>query len=377
MARGPRGFAVWVLLLAVLVLGLAGVAAWWLFYRLPELAVTAPQPVLPDALMQAPAVLQNEIAALKQSNDRLAAGITQAEALLKLDVCDPKRQAELETLLQKIEFGAHLETPPAKIDNAAIDNAAIDNAAQVSPAGAAAGAAAALGNEALVKQLKAQTVFILAPLGGDDVMLGSGMVIGPGLVLTNRHVVAGSVGRDLVVMAATEAHPLIGRVQALSAEPMGNAGDYYSDDFALVSVNGPLTAPPLSMARAVQPLDPVIAAGFPTNVITADKQFQDLQAGRAVGMPGVVLSRGDVRAVENQGSRTPVLAHTAEISEGNSGGPLVNACGQLVGINTFGVQIPGQSRSSNFAIGNGAIDRFLKSQNVALPVGATCSSDRL
>jgi S1-C subfamily serine protease len=367
MARGPRGFAVWVLLLAGIVLGLAGVAAWWLFYRLPELTVATPQPVLPDALMQAPAVLQNEIAALKQSNDRLAAGITQAEALLKLDVCDPKRQAELETLLQKIEFGAHLETPPAKIDNAA----------QVSPAGAAAGGAAALGNEALVQQLKAQTVFILAPLGGGDVMLGSGMVIGPGLVLTNRHVVAGSVDRDLVVMASTQAHPLIGRVKALSAEPIGNAGDYYSDDFALVAVNGPLAAPPLSMARAVQPLDPVIAAGFPTNVITADKQFQDLRAGRAVGMPGVVLSRGDVRAVENQGSQTPVLAHTAEIAEGNSGGPLVNACGQLVGINTFGIQIPGQSRSSNFAIGNGAIDRFLKSQNVALPVGPSCSSDRL
>ncbi len=362
MARGRRGFGVWVLLLAVLVLGLAGVAAWWLFYRLPELTVAAPQPVLPDALMQAPAVLQNEIAALKESNDRLAAGITQAEALLKLDVCDPKRQAELETLLQKIEFGAHLETPPAKIDNAA----------KSTPGDGAS----ALRNEALVQQLKAQTVFILAPTGGDDVMLGSGMVIGPGLVLTNRHVVASSVGRDLVVMAATQAHPLLGRVKALSAEPIGNAGDYYSDDFALVAVNGPLSAPPLSMASAVQPLDPVIAAGFPTNVITADKQFQDLQAGRAVGMPGVVLSRGDVRAVENQGSQTPVLAHTAEISEGNSGGPLVNACGQLVGINTFGIQIPGQSRTSNFAIGNGAIDRFLKTQNVALPVGGSCSSDR-
>jgi S1-C subfamily serine protease len=361
MARGQRGFGVWVLLLAVLVLGLAGVAAWWLFYRLPELTAQAPQPVIPEALMQAPAVLQNEIAALKESNARLAAGITQAQALLKLDVCDPKRQAELETLLQKIEFGAHLETPPAKIQNASV---------------APNDGAAALRNDALVKQLKEQTVFILAPTGGDDVMLGSGMVIGPGLVLTNRHVVAGSVGRDLVVMASTQARPLLGRVKVLSAEPTGNAGDYYSDDFALVAVNGPLAAPPLSMAGAVQPLDPVIAAGFPTNVISADKQFQDLQAGRAVGMPGVVLSRGDIRAVENQGSQTPVLAHTAEISEGNSGGPLVNACGQLVGINTFGIQIPGQSRTSNFAIGNGAIDRFLKSQNVALPTGGSCSADR-
>jgi S1-C subfamily serine protease len=352
----------------LVILGLAGLAAWWLLYRLPEVTAAAPKPVLPPELMQAPAVLQNEIAALKESNDRLAAGIAQAQTLLRGDVCDPKTQAALDELLRTMEFAAKLETPPARVNEAA----AISPASIAAPDGASA-----LSNDALVKQLKAQTVFILAPTGGDDVMLGSGMVVGPGLVLTNRHVVASSVGRDLVVMASTQPHPLLGRVKVLSPEPMGNAGDYYSDDFALVAVSGPLAAPPLAIASAVQPLDPVIAAGFPTNVISADKQFQDLQAGRAIGMPGVVLSRGDIRAVENQGSPTPVVAHTAEISEGNSGGPLVNACGQLVGINTFGIQMPGATRTSNFAIGNGAIDRFLKSQNVALPTGGACAADRM
>jgi S1-C subfamily serine protease len=354
--------------LALIVLVLAGAAAWWMFYRLPSATVTAPQPAIPDAVLKIPGILQNEVAALKGTNDRLADGIAQAEALLEGDVCDPKRQAELETLLQKVEFAAQLETPPVKIEQAA-------RASQASAA--AIDGAHALPNDALVKQLRAQTVFILAPLGGRDVMLGSGMVIAPGLVLTNRHVVAGSIGRDLVVMASSLPDPLIGRVKALSAEPRGNAGDDYSDDFALVTVDGPLSAPPLRMAGAVQPLDRVIAAGFPTNVITADKQFQDLQAGRAVGMPQVVLSRGDIRVVENQGGSTPVVAHTAEISEGNSGGPLVNACGQLVGINTFGITIPGQIRSSSFAIGDAAIDRFLKSQNVALGTGDGCAADRM
>jgi S1-C subfamily serine protease len=326
------------------------------------------KPLIPDAVLKIPGVLQNEVAALKETNDRLAAGIAEAEALLKGDVCDPKRQAELETLLQKIEFAAQLEAPPAKINDAA----------HASPASVTAtNGAAALRNDALVKQLRAQTVFILAPTGGDDVMLGSGMVIAPGLVLTNRHVVAGSVGRDLVVMASSLSNPLLGRVKVLSAEPMGNAGDNYSDDFALITVSGPLSAPPLNLAGAVQPLDPVIAAGFPTNVIQADKQFQDLQAGRAVGMPEVVLSRGDIRVVENQDGPTPVVAHTAEISKGNSGGPLVNACGQLVGINTFGIGIPGENRSSSFAIGNAAINRFLKSQNVALETGDSCAADRM
>jgi S1-C subfamily serine protease len=363
MARGRKGFGLAALLLAVIILGLGGLAAWWLLYRIP--AVESPQPVIPDALMQAPGVLQNEITALKASNDRLASGITDAQALLKGDVCDPKTQAALETLLQKIEFGAQLETPPAKIENAAL-------ALPASMTGA--DSAGALRNDALVKQLKAQTVFIIAPTGGGDVSLGSGMVIGPGLVLTNRHVVAGSVDRDLIVMASTESHPLVGRVKALSSEPLGNAGDYYGDDFALIAVDGPLSAPPLDLAGVTQPLDPVIAAGFPANVISAGREFQDLKSGRAVAMPGVVLSRGDIRAVENQGSPTPVVAHTADISQGNSGGPLVNACGQLVGINTFGIVLPGNM--SNFAIGSAAIDRFLKSQNVALPTGGACSADR-
>jgi serine protease Do len=363
MARGLRGFGGWVLLLAVIVLG---VAAWWTIARQPTAPVASPQPAIPEAVTKLPALLQQEVAALKEANDRLADGIAQAEGLLSGDVCDPKQQGELETLLQKVEFAAQLETPMKQ-----------ENAAEISPVSfASPDGAPALANDELVKQLRAQTVFILAPIGGQDVMLGSGMVIAPSLVLTNRHVVAGSVGRDLVVMASGLSDPLLGRVKVLSAEPLGNAGENYSDDFALITVNGPLSAPLLRMADGVQALDRVVAAGFPTNVITADKQFQDLQAGRAVGMPQVVLSRGDIRVVENQDGPTPVVAHTAEISEGNSGGPLVNACGQLVGINTFGMQVPGESRSSGFAIGNAAINRFLKSQNIALETGVSCAADR-
>ena len=343
MARELRGFRVWALLLAVIVLCLAGAGTWWTFSRPPVTTSEPPKPLIPDAVLKIPGVLRNEVAALKESNDRLAAKIPEAEALLKGDVCDPKRQAEVETLLQKIEFGAQLETPPAQIDQAA----------KVSPASVTPAAAApVLRNNTLVQQLRAQ-------------------------ILTNRHIVAGSVGRDLVVMGTSTSVPLLGRVKVLSDEPMGNAGDNYSDDFALISVSGSLSAPRLHMAGRVQPLNPVIAAGFPTNVITADKQFQDLPAGRAVGMPQVVLSRGDIRVVENQRGPGPVVAHIAEISEGNSGGQQVNACGQLVGINTFGIRIPGESRSSSLAMGNGAIDRFLRRQNVALETGDSCAADRM
>src|SRR5262249_43154252 len=118
MARERRVFGVWALLLALIILVLLGGMAWWAFYRLPA-EVVAQQPAIPDAVLKIPGMLQTEVAALKDQNDRLADGIAQADALLKGDVCDPKRQAELETLLQKVEFGAQLETAPQPVQDAA------------------------------------------------------------------------------------------------------------------------------------------------------------------------------------------------------------------------------------------------------------------
>jgi hypothetical protein len=47
--------------------------------------------------------------------------------------------------------------------------------------------------------------------------------------------------------------------------------------------------------------------------------------------------------VQQVGDNLTVLPHSADISAGNSGGPLVDNCGRVVGINTF------VTRSSAFA----------------------------
>jgi S1-C subfamily serine protease len=347
-------------LAAAVVLLLVGavVGVWWWSHHLPH--EVAPAAIDAQVAADHLAALQDTLKARTFEDDRIEASLGQANEMLKGEVCNPANAVALETLLQKLEFASNLDSPHVSI-------------APLDPEGAATPAVAStsLTNDALLKQLKAQTVFILAPAGGQEVMLGSGIIIAPNLVLTNEHVIARSLDRDIVVMSALSSEPYLGRVKALS-KPVEESAGSYPDDFALIAVEGNLSAPALQLASSVAPLDRVVAAGFPTNVIIADQQFLDLKAGRSVATPAVVLSRGDVRVVENTGGQTPVISHTATISEGNSGGPLVNECGELVGINTFGMQIPGDEGMAGFAIADAAIARFLARHGAALSTGGAC-----
>ena len=54
--------------------------------------------------------------------------------------------------------------------------------------------------------------------------------------------------------------------------------------------------------------------------------------------------------------------HTAQISQGNSGGPLVNKCGEVLGINTFLVAQDDDVR--NFSITAGELQNFLRQSGV-------------
>jgi S1-C subfamily serine protease len=69
----------------------------------------------------------------------------------------------------------------------------------------------------------------------------------------------------------------------------------------------------LGASTKLQPGDKLIALGFP------------------MGQTGLKLSDGVFAGIEN------FLQHTVSISPGNSGGPLINKAGQLVGINNAGI----------------------------------------
>lgn len=155
---------------------------------------------------------------------------------------------------------------------------------------------------------------------------GSGFVLRQdGYVLTNNHVVAGAADGEMVVQFA-DGTELPGTV-------VGATGDY---DLAVVKVEATgLTPLALGDSDAVVVGDPVVAIGAPLGLVGT------VTTGivSALNRP-VVAGEADDTAFIN------AIQTDAAINPGNSGGPLVNARGEVVGINSAIAQLPGRATSS-------------------------------
>jgi hypothetical protein len=71
-----------------------------------------------------------------------------------------------------------------------------------------------------------------------------------------------------------------------------------------------------------------------------------------------------VTVIQQAAQDLPVIIHTANISPGNSGGPLIDSCGRVVGVNTF-IRVDQESSSRlNYALQASALATFLGEQGV-------------
>ena len=145
----------------------------------------------------------------------------------------------------------------------------------------------------------------------DSVSVGTGVIFrADGYILTNYHVLAG--GRDCTVAMDT------GRTY----EAQYVAGDE-RNDLAVLKVE--LTGLPAA------------TFGDSDQLVVGDKVY-------AIGNPLGVELRGTLtdgivsainRDVQVDGRTMTLVQTNAALNSGNSGGPLINACGQVVGINTI------------------------------------------
>jgi S1-C subfamily serine protease len=142
---------------------------------------------------------------------------------------------------------------------------------------------------------------------------GSGFVFdGRGHIVTNNHVVAaGGRGGNITVVGSD------GR--RLNAEVVGTDP---SNDIAVLRVDDAAALDRLALAdpRATRVGEPVLAVGSP------------------LGLSGTVTA-GIVSALDRPvrlggSSRQTAVQTDASINPGNSGGPLVNARGEVIGVNT-------------------------------------------
>ena len=152
---------------------------------------------------------------------------------------------------------------------------------------------------------------------------GSGFITrSDGLIFTNAHVVEGA---DKVAVTLPDGRSFNGRV--LGGDPL--------TDVAVVRVVAEkLPVAPLGNSNDLKPGEWAIAIGNPlglNNTVTA----------------GIISAVDRTNAV-GEGQRVPYIQTDAAVNPGNSGGPLINAAGQVIGINTAIRQAPGAGLS--FAI---------------------------
>ena len=200
------------------------------------------------------------------------------------------------------------------------------------------------------------TVFVLSNYQ-DAFGMGSGFFVAPGIIATNSHVVQ-NPGAEIMVGNKALGGMHEARVIAYSKDE--------SRDYALLRVSDSLAAkaPVLHVAQGAKRTERVSAWGFPGYIAEIDPKLAALAKGDATAVPEVVYSEGVVSVVLDHAP--PVILHTASLSQGNSGGPLINAEGVVVGINTFIKKADKSYSQTNIALPGDDLVRFMREQGISV-----------
>src|SRR6478752_3229103 len=157
--------------------------------------------------------------------------------------------------------------------------------------------------------------------------LGSGVIISPdGYIVTNNHVIEGATD---IRVTLNDRRVLPAKL--IGADPM--------TDLAVIKISGSgFASLPWGDSTALKPGQTVLAFGNPFNF-------------RFTVTRGIVSALNRPNPYSDDARKPGEFIQTdAAINPGNSGGPLVNAHGEVVGINTFLISPSGSFSGVGFAI---------------------------
>jgi len=167
---------------------------------------------------------------------------------------------------------------------------------------------------------------------------GTGIIISAnGLIITNRHVVpAGTTSVSVTLSDGT---------QLDNVKVIGRTSTSDSLDVAFLKIGDTkgkkLVPATLGDSSKVQVGDRVVAIG------NALGQFQNTVTSGIISGYGRTVQATDQGDISSSENLQDLLQTDAAINSGNSGGPLVNANGEVIGINTA---VAGNAQSIGFAI---------------------------
>ena len=198
-------------------------------------------------------------------------------------------------------------------------------------------------------------VVVVATNGSDAYFVGhgSGFAVAPDKILTNARVVE---------LTRQEKDLVIGVIPSQGTKTYGGRIVAYSpgNDLALIQLEEGSLPVSTFYAGAVSDGQHVTAIGYPGTVDRA----QGLGLKQLVEPLGTVKTSGNVSSGRASQSFDTVL-HTAPLAAGNSGGPLVDDCGRVLGVNSFGSVSDGNDAEFGFAVSWREIASFLRQAGVA------------
>ncbi len=185
----------------------------------------------------------------------------------------------------------------------------------------------------LVRRVKPQVVAIATyDSQGEALMTGSGFFVRPGQVVTNLHVIRGAQRCEIKTLDGKgKVFPVAG---TLAVDEEG--------DLALLSIDMPADRPRASELARVLP----------------DEGEQIVVIGNPLKLEGSVTD-GIVSAVREVPNVGKIIQITAPISHGNSGSPVFNMKGQVVGVVTVKVT---NGQNINLAISAARVEQLSPGQ---------------